>query len=135
MKVALSVWGERISPVFDTGSSMLVVTLDGAEESGRTTEGLREVFPPRRAARLVELGVDVLICGAISRPLASMIASYGIQVVPFVSGEAEEVLGAWLSGGLRAPSVPPRFQMPGCCGMRRRFRGRGQSGWGKGGRS
>jgi len=134
MKVALSVWGERISPVFDTAASVLVVTLDGAQETGRSTEPLRETFPPRRAARLVELGVDVLICGAVSRPLASMIASYGIELVPFVSGEAEEVLAAWLSGGLRAPGVPRRFQMPGCYGMRRRFRGRGQKRWRTGGR-
>jgi len=125
MKIALPVWEGRVSPVFDTARRLLLVDCDDAVEVARSEEPLTERLAPRRAARLMDLGANVLICGAISRPLASMLASYGIQVVPFVSGDAEEVLSTYLSGGLRDPNIAPRFLMPGC--RRRRFRGhRGQ---------
>lgn len=126
MRIALPIWESRISPVFDTAGSLLVVEVSDTEEVGRTEERLNEPFPPQRAARLVQLGVDVLICGAISRPLLCMVTGYGIQVVPFVSGDADEILSAYLSGRLRGPDFPPQFRMPGCGVGRRRFRRRGR---------
>ena len=122
MKIALPVWEGRVSPVFDTARSLLLVDCDDSVEMGRSEETLAERLAPRRAAKMMDLGVNVLICGAISRPLAWMLASYGIQVVPFVSGDAEEVLSTYLSGGLQDPNIAPRFLMPGC--RQRRFRGR-----------
>lgn len=124
MKVALPVWDGRISPVFDTARNLLVVDSDGSVEAGRAEEALTDGFAPRRAARLADLGVNVLICGAISRPLACMVAAYGIQIVPFVNGDADEVLSSYLSGRLAEPDFPAQFRMPGCRGRGRRFRGR-----------
>ena len=123
MKVALPVWDGRISPVFDTARKLLLVDVAEAKEAGRSEEDLGVMPPPQRAAKLVALGVHVLVCGAISRPLASMVAAYGIQVIPFVSGEAEDVLSAYVCGRLRDPGLPPQFLMPGCRGRHRRFRG------------
>ena len=72
---------------------------------------------------IVKLGVEVLICGAISRPLAEMITDSGIRLIPFLSGDVEEVIQAFLAGNLPNSA----FLMPGCCGRRRRFRsGRGR---------
>jgi len=130
MRIALPVWEGRISPVFDTAANLLVVDADGVQTSQRREETLHESFPPRRAVRLSELGVEVLICGAISQPLAAMVAAYGIQVVPFVSGEVNEVLTAYVSGRTDVPDIRTRFGMPGCCGRRGRF---GRGGRGRGG--
>ena len=129
MRIALPVWDGRISPVFDTALNLLLVEYEGHREANRTTEALTEGFAPRRAARMADLAVDVLICGAISHPLASMLVSYGIQVVPFVSGNADEVLSAYLSGSLAGPDYPACFRMPGCRGRRRRLRGRRGPRW------
>jgi predicted Fe-Mo cluster-binding NifX family protein len=120
MKIAIPTWQGRISPVFDSATLLLVVELADGAEVGRSEERLTEVLPPQRVARLKELGVDVLVCGAVSRPLAEMITASGIALVPFISGEADVVLGAYLSNKL--PS--PQFVMPGCWG-------RGP-GWGSG---
>ena len=67
-------------------------------------------------SRLAQQGVSILVCGAISRPLHEMIILNGIQVIPFIAGDLDEVIGAWLSDALDND----RFAMPGCCG-----RGRG----------
>ena len=136
MRIALPVWEGRISPVFDTAGRLVIVDAEAGEEPQRREVDLVEPFPPRRAAKLVELGVEVLICGAISRPMASMVASYGVRVLPFVSGDAEDVFSAYLSGKLGEAAFPPRFRMPGCRRGFDRGRGRGRHGrrwWQEGG--
>ncbi|MBM4043828.1 MAG: dinitrogenase iron-molybdenum cofactor biosynthesis protein [Planctomycetes bacterium] len=117
MRVALAVWNGRVSPVFDVARELMVVEVDGGREVSRLRQEIDGAALPQRAARVAELGVDVLVCGAISRPLAAMLAAEGIAVVPFVRGQVEEVLAAYLAG--RLPD--PRFLMPGCCGRRRRL--------------
>lgn len=122
MKAAISIWDNRVSPVFDTARKLLLVEIENGQEVSRCEVTLAETWPLARVARLKELGVSVLLCGAISRPLAAMLISAGIQIVPFMMGNTEEILNAYLKGHL----PDPRFLMPGCCG--RRFR----HGWGHG---
>lgn len=126
-RIAIPVWQGRVSPVFDTAGNLLVVDVAGAREVGRTEVPLSEPMLPRRVTRLVELGVEVLICGAISQALLAMVTSAGIVAVPWVAGNVQEVLGAYLARQL--PN--PRFLMPGCMGRGRgrRMRRRGPS-WG-----
>jgi predicted Fe-Mo cluster-binding NifX family protein len=118
MRIAIPTWQGRVSPVFDTAQQLLIVEAADGVETGRHVEALRQEMAPQRAARIRELGIEVLICGAISWPLADMVAAAGVGLVPFINGECEQVLTAYLAD--RLPS--PQFLMPGCCG---RGRGRG----------
>jgi predicted Fe-Mo cluster-binding NifX family protein len=121
MRVAITIWDNRVSPVFDTARELLVAQVDGRQLLDRRQENLGHPAPGLRVDRMRELNVDTLICGAISRPLAEMLAAAGIRVIPFVAGDADEVLAAYLNGELPAPS----FAMPGCrCGQGRHFHGR-----------
>jgi predicted Fe-Mo cluster-binding NifX family protein len=118
LRVAIAVWDERISPVFDV--SRRVVLLD--VENGRITNRVEERFdrddPVAKAERLAEWKVGILICGAISGPVARLVERCGIRPIPFVSGELEEVVRAYLSSSLPNPALT----MPGCMGRRRRRR-------------
>lgn len=125
MNVALTVWEDHISPVLDTARSVVLVEMRNGAPVSRREEALAGDSPYEKAARLRALGVETLVCGAISRPLAELIASLGIQVVPFVSGSVDEVLGAMIAG--RVPDKA--FSMPGC-GCQRQRRLRGQHGCG-----
>ncbi|MCK4236711.1 MAG: dinitrogenase iron-molybdenum cofactor biosynthesis domain-containing protein, partial [Candidatus Krumholzibacteria bacterium] len=87
MKVAITIWNDRISPVFDTAGRILVVEIEGGEERSRQEHLLEEIYPPWRVRRLKNLGVEVLICGAVSNPVAALIDSAGIRLVPWVSGD------------------------------------------------
>ena len=115
MKVALPIWAGRISPVFDVAERLLVVEVEEGTEVGRHEETVRETAFARRAMRVAELGVDTLICAAISKPLEEMLTHAGVQVISQTCGNLEDVLGAYLRGQL----TDRAFLMPGCCGRRR----------------
>ena len=108
-----------MSPVFDVAKHLLLVDLDGEAEAGRQEAALDETEFGARARRVVKLGVDVLICGAISAPLEAMLVSSGVRVIPHTCGATKEVLRAFASGQLPDEA----FLMPGCCRRRRRYRG------------
>lgn len=120
MKVAIPVWNGLVSSVFDFAHRLLLVDIENGREINRSEVDLKAESLPQRAGSLKNLGVDVLICGAISRALADMIVASGVQVLPFVTGRVADVLQAYITGQL----VQPRFAMPGFWpGARKGFRG------------
>ncbi len=119
MIVAVPIWQGRVSPVFDVAEQLVLVELEGPRELGRREVALPEQRLDVRARRLAELGVNTLICGAISRPLQALIEAQQIAVIPRVCGEVDEVLAAYGEGRL-----DERFAMPGCCRRMRRRCGR-----------
>ncbi len=124
MKVAIPYWQGRVSPVFDVAGHVLLVEIADGREQARRDLAIEQSSPQVRAAWLAETGADVLICGAISRPLELAVSAAGIEVFSQTCGEVECVLAAFIHGELN----PDAFLMPGCCG-RRRFRGgRGRGG-------
>ncbi len=120
IRVAIPEWQGRVSPVFDVAGRVLLVDADPGAERARRELALEGEDPQARLARLVEAGADVLVCGAISRPLELALASAGIEVISQACGEVERVLKAYLAGELDQEA----YWMPGCCGRRRRCRGR-----------
>lgn len=118
MKAAFPFWEDRIAPVFDSARWIFIVEVEFGRIVREDREPLIGDLPVQKALRLSELGVATLICGAISRPLQEMLAGYGIQVLPFVSGDLSEMIRAWISGRLHRSA----FAMPGCLrGRQRRF--------------
>lgn len=110
MKIGIPVWNSWVSPVFDTANKLLVVEIDQSREAGRSEEFIPEVMIPQRAKRVLDLGINVLICNAISLPLARILSAGGPQVIAWRSGPVEEIIKAYLDGRLSQP----RFTMPGC---------------------
>jgi len=123
MRLAIPEFNGRVSPVFDFCRRLLVVEVsgDGSSELFKVDWSTPDV--QNRADRLKELKIDALLCGGISSELVGAVARKGIQVFPWISGEIQEVLNAFLSN--RLPD--PRLTMPGCP------RGReSQGGWPRG---
>ena len=119
MKVAIPHWQGRVSPVFDVAGNVLVIEIDGGAERARQDVVFNVDGHQARAARLTETGADVLVCGAISKPLEVAVSAAGIEVMPQTCGEVGSVLAAFIDGRLSQGA----FLMPGCCGRRRRFQG------------
>jgi predicted Fe-Mo cluster-binding NifX family protein len=119
MKVAIPIWEDRVSPVLDTASRLLVIDVENRKEASRSETYLEGLDLFRRCFRIQNLGVDILICGAISRPYFRELAATGIRVISGISGNPEDVLKAYLKGTLSHS----RFAMPGCRGnsFRRRM--------------
>ena len=112
MKTAFAYWENRIAPVFDTARDLLLVESEGERITREERLSLADEPPLARTLRLVELGVETLVCGAISRALQEMLLTYGIRVQGFVAGDLHEVVRAWLEGKMNQEV----FAMPGCLG-------------------
>jgi predicted Fe-Mo cluster-binding NifX family protein len=126
MKVAIPNWQGRVSPVFDVARQLLVADIQAGEVRSRQAIPLVIADPMARAGVLAGLGVEVLVCGVISRVVSHALASAGIEIVPHRCGDVESVLAEYAAGTL---ARSPDLLMPGC-GRGRRRRGR----HGRGGR-
>ena len=112
MKVAIASWQGRVSPVFDAAGNLLLVDVERSREVRREERAMTEGDLLMRAKAVAQIGADVLICGALSRPLEMGLASAGVEVVPHVCGDVEDVLAAFVNGRLSESD----FLMPGCRG-------------------
>ena len=120
MKVAIPVWQERISPDFDVARRLLVVDIENGSVVRREE---RELVGADRAEAVRAMGVEILICGAVSSLLETQLRATGVEVIGETCGPVEQLLDAFMSGTIS----DERFRMPGCCRRRRRFRG--AEGW------
>ena len=119
MKIAIPVWNGLVSSVFDFTHRLLLVDIENGRQINRSEISLTPESLPQRAGRLRSSGANVLICGAISRPLTYMLRASGIEVLPYVTGSVDEVLQAYTTGQLGQP----QFILPGFWpGARRGFR-------------
>ena len=116
MKIAIPVWEDKVSPVLDTASRLLIVEVEDQKESSRFETFLDVQDVNRRCVRIQGLGVNTLICGAISQPFLRWLTASGIDIIPGISGHPEDVLEAYLEGNLS----DSRFLMPGFKRHRRR---------------
>jgi predicted Fe-Mo cluster-binding NifX family protein len=116
MKMALTVWGSRISPVFDAAHMLLVVEIENTKIINRWDVPFYPEFPSRLAEMLAEMDVEIFICGAISEMPANILEAKGIKLYPFISGDTGKVIEAYAKN----VSIIPMFLMPGC--NRKRYR-------------
>jgi len=102
MKIAISLFGNRISPRFDCAQGFLI---------GRAVNGVvleRQELPAEglpalaRVRKLLELGIDILICGGIDRFSDQKLRRHGIKIYAWVTGEVEDALNCFLRGELEA---------------------------------
>ena len=124
MRVAITVWQDRISPVFDQSQWLHIFDVNGEQ-----VDLHREYIggPPfGKVERLKELAVDILICGAVTRPLHIDLVASDIDVFPFVCGNVNAVLDVFL----KQNKIDSRFVMPGY-GRRARKRNRRCAGHGE----
>ena len=109
MKLALTVWEDRISPVADSARKLLVVEIGSRSIRDRKLEHFINESIFERARRLADLDTRILICGAISDFFAGLVKGYGIRLIPRIRGQVEEVVDAFLGETL----TDPKFAMIG----------------------
>ncbi len=110
--VAIPIWQERVSPVLDTATRLLVVNRDRHSGVRRREVLLGPLAPGAFARSLAELHVDVLLCAALSEPLQRALQQQGVRVRSHLCGNVEAVLRAFCCRRLAGEE----FRMPGCWG-------------------
>lgn len=109
MNVAITVWNNRISPVFDSAQSLLVAEIQGTEIVDVVVRAIQVSRFDGFLGLLKKHDVQVLICGALCEWPALMLERQGVDVISFVTGEAENILEFYLQG-----KDMTEFAMPGC---------------------
>jgi predicted Fe-Mo cluster-binding NifX family protein len=111
MKVAIPTFGPRVSPRFDYAPGLLLINLEDGKVVGSERFSLQAWDRFQRLQKLRELGVQTLICGGIDGNSAQILSDYGIRVIAWVAGEADEAIQFFLEGKLR-PGVElgPRWR-------------------------
>ncbi|MFZ4440671.1 MAG: NifB/NifX family molybdenum-iron cluster-binding protein [Syntrophales bacterium] len=109
MKTVIPVFKNRVSPVFDWCSNLLLIEFQAGWEVKRTEVTSAGTDPVRQAGQLVELGAGMVVCGGIGEILRCMIEASNIRVIPGVFGDIDDVLAVLIAGEL----PHPRFVMHG----------------------
>jgi len=112
MKVAFTVWNDRISPVFDAAKTILVAEIKNSEVTNRIYEFFNPDAPGRLVKRLGELQVDLFITGAITQTPASVIELSDIKLISFIGGRVNDALDLLAKG----QSPAPKMKLPGAGG-------------------
>ena len=112
MKIAIPVCDNRLSTVFDAADELLLIETGPGVELKRSRAAWRAETAIGRTARIRELGVQVLICGALSGAVERMLEAAGIWVIPFIGEPWDEVIGAFCSGNLRGRRFSARYAFP-----------------------
>lgn len=119
MKAALTVWEDRISPVFDVSREALIIEVNNREVVHRERCAISAVSALAKITWFLEHNVNALICGAISEALYREFQFHQMTVNGFIAGNVDDVIEAFLTGSIE----DERFLMPGC---RRHLRSRNQ---------
>lgn len=110
MKVAVTVWEDRVSPVFDSAGNLLIAEIENA----RIINTSYQQFDPEMVLQLARMlraqGVDVIICGAVSEDPATLLEAAGFELIPFIAGDVDQVLKNFI----KEKPVWTELIMPGC---------------------
>ncbi|MDD3116693.1 MAG: hypothetical protein PHO45_04925 [Victivallaceae bacterium] len=115
MKIALTVWNERIAPVFDVAGRILIFEVSDKQQTGEISAVLPSESAEAKIKFLTELKVDELICGAISCQVRLFAEASGIKVYGFIAGNYRKIIVAWCQNRLENGE----YAMPGCNKRRR----------------
>ena len=73
-KVAITHYLGHVSPVFDVARNLLTVSVRDGQEQEREEAILAASDPFLRAQKVRALGIDVVVCGAISKPFVTALS-------------------------------------------------------------
>jgi len=110
MKIAITTWGNRVSPVFDAAKTLLIADIENQSINSKTYESFQPDDIMALAALLNRENVTALVCGAISETYAARLAENRVRMFAFVTGNAMDVLDCLAMHN----TIKPAFKMPGC---------------------
>ncbi len=118
MNVAITIWGNRISPVFDASQTLLISAVNDGEIVDQKTTIFQAIRFDLVEKILHENNVQVLICGAICELGIERLEEMGIEVKPFITGKVDNVLRQFVNDEEIIDFAMPGCRVGGCCRRR-----------------
>ena len=118
MKLAIMLYGTRVSPRYGYSQGVLIVEVNDRGEFARKTLEIGKHYPGKIPEVLSREGVEVVISGGMNQHFQNLFHLRGIDVIWGIIGEADDALAAFITGRLSPGML--------CCPKRRkrRFRNR-----------
>jgi len=124
MCLALAAYENRMASLMETANQFVVVDLPPIDSKPKKIVAVIDHTLPYLMQLLHRNNVTILICGAINGCMFRAIESMGIKVIPWITGNIDDVLAAFKNNTLE------QCVMPGC--LKGHGRGkRGRHGWDK----
>ena len=101
MKIAIPIFGSRISPRFDFSPETWIIDVEGGEVVRQEKFPTANLNLLQRLEQITSNGVNKVICGGIDGFCQIQLGSRGIDVVQDVIGDAEIVFDLFMRGRLR----------------------------------
>jgi len=96
VKIAVPLFGKRVSPHFGASSTFLLLETDGETVCREATWDVPGEGPMEISRRLAHLGVEKLICGGIQNQNKEWLRRNGVTVIDNQRGVARETVRAHL---------------------------------------
>lgn len=100
MRLAIPIFGSRVSPRFDYSQKILLVDIQNGTVINKNEVDAGRWHPLSHIGRLYNLKPDIVICGGICNRDYYALSNHGIRIIPSVFGEVEEVIKSFLKGNL-----------------------------------
>ncbi|PKL17908.1 MAG: hypothetical protein CVV49_08630 [Spirochaetae bacterium HGW-Spirochaetae-5] len=114
--IAMPVFEERISPLLDVSERFVLFEVKNKRVTQRIVINVNAETDRMRIQKLKELGVALIISGAVSRFLSFIISDIGIRHISWISGPVDEAIESFLNGTLE----PVQPKGGSCGGMMRK---------------
>lgn len=100
MRVSIATCQDRVCPRFDRAGTLIIIDVRSDREEGREVLDISAWPAHGRAACVAQLGVDQLICGALSSFDEAGFEESCVRLVSRVAGPVDAVIQAILSGAI-----------------------------------
>jgi len=101
MKIAIPIFGKRISPRFDFSPEMWIINVEGGKVVRQEKLPTAHLNLPQRLEQITSNGVNKVICGGIDGFCQNQLGSRGVDIVQDVMGDAEIVFDLFMKGRLQ----------------------------------
>lgn len=108
-RIAVPVFRGRVSPVLDNCTQLRILESGGKDATDSPAIPMKNASLFERADEIHQLGIGLIICGAVSDSFYNLLRQAGIDLICGITGDIDEVIDAYWRGMLEQP----RFRMPG----------------------
>lgn len=109
IRIAIPIFHNRVSPLLDTCTRLLIIDFEGKVEAQRREVPLDIYSQSERFTLVKTLNPDAVICCGISEIFDKMLRSAGIRLICGIVGDVEQVAEAFVCDRIDDPC----FRMPG----------------------
>ncbi len=105
MKIAIPAFHSKVSPRFDTAQELVLLEVIDGNVINRERQPLQAYSAAGKIKKLLEQGVETLICGGIDRLSRQQIGFNRIEVYSWVTGEIDDAVSCFLRNGLNSGTI------------------------------